>query len=139
MPYVYSTATCPIAYVKYAEPTPSERNDRSSSGYNRVIKEVVINGGHGLADKHLFTPNGVATKVSDEDMEFLLQDQNFQQHHKDGFISYDKKNVDPAKKASNMAKKDGAAPLTPDDFKAGENDWEDCRIYRGIPKNKQYL
>lgn len=136
MNYVYSTATCAIAYVKYQPPIDSENANRASSGYNKVLKRVVINGGHGVNTKHLFTPSGVVTQVSDEDMEFLLQDENFKRHVKAGYMSYDKKKVDPAKKAANMADKDGSSPLTPKDFEKSENEDGDLRVYRGAPKSK---
>lgn len=131
MNYVYSTATCPIAFVKYREPSSS-----SGLGHNQILKKVIIKGGHGLADKHVFTPSGVATQVNDEDMEFLLANDSFQKAVKDGFISYDKRKVEPEKKAKNMAEKDGSAPLTPKDFEKGENDSEDLRIYKGIARSK---
>lgn len=120
MPYIYSTATCPTSYVKY-ETLKEESNRRGSSGYNKIIKQVKINGGHGIADRNLFTPQGVVTYVSEEDMEFLLQDENFQRHMKAGFMSYDKKKVEPSKKSLNMCNRDGSAPLTPKNFEKGKN------------------
>jgi len=131
MNYVYSTATSPIAFVKYKEPS-----EGSSLGHNQILKRVVIKGGHGLADKHVFTPCGVATQVNDEDMEFLLGNDSFQKAIKDGFMTYDKRKVEPEKKAKNMAEKDKSAPLTPKDFDKGENDSDDVRIYKGLPKTK---
>ena len=138
MHYVYSTATCPIAYIKYKPPLESEKSDRrgAGAGHNQILKKVTINGGHGVNTKHLFTPQGVVTQISEEDMDFLLENEAFQRHVKAGYMSYDKKKVDPAKKAVNMSAKDGAAPLTPKDFEKGENDSEDLRIYRGIPQAK---
>lgn len=135
MPYVYSTATCPISYVKYEDPIQGEKKDRASSGYNKILHKVTINGGHGVSNKYFETPMGVATHVSEDDLDFLLQDEHFQMHKRDGFVSHDKKKVDPSKKAANMALKDGSAPLTPKDFEKGENDSDDLRVYKGIPKN----
>jgi hypothetical protein len=134
MPYVYSTATCSTAYVKYK---PTSANG-GGAGHNLVLKKVIINGGHGLNTKHMITPKGIVTQVSDEDMEFLLQDQNFLRHVDAGFITYDKKKIDPEKKANNMADKDGSAPLTPADFEKGENDEGDLRVYKGTPKSKPF-
>lgn len=116
MPYVYSTFTNPVAYVEYEEPSEASK----IRGYNIIVKKVVIKGGHGLATKQLVTPRGVVTQVNESDMDFLLQNKLFQQHVKAEFIAYDKKRIDPEKKAKNMADKDGSAPLTPEDFKDGK-------------------
>jgi len=130
MHYVYSTASCSTAFVRYKEPTESDKS------HNQILKKVIIKGGHGIADKHLFTPCGVVTQVSDEDMDFLLQNEAFKKAVKGGFITYDKKKIDPEKKAKNMAAKDGSAPLTPKDFEKGENDSEGLKVYKGLPKTR---
>lgn len=131
MPYVYSTSTCSTAYVKYAPPSSNESNNRSADGFNRIVKKVIINGGNGVATKHLVTPIGSVTFVSDDDLEFLLQNESFQRHIKEGFITYDKKKVDPEKKVKNMKDRDGSFPLTPKNFEKGQNDSDDLRIYKG--------
>lgn len=138
MPYVYSTATCPISYVQYKPSLDSGKSDRRGAGHghNQVLKKVTINGGHGVSDKHLFTPKGVVTQISEDDMNFLIENESFQKHVIAGYMTYDKKKIEPSKKAANMADKDGSAPLTPKDFEKGENDSEDLRVYRGIPKSK---
>lgn len=135
MHYVYSTASCSTAFVKYKDkPEPEKR--RNSIGHNEILKKVIIKGGHGISDKHFFTPFGVVTQVSDEDMDFLLQNESFKRAVNLGFMSYDKKRIDPEKKARNMEIKDGSSPLTPKDFEKGENDSDDLRIYKGIAKAK---
>ena len=129
MYYVYSTATCSGTYAVY------EQNSSKDLG---IIKKrpdgtkiaIVINGGHGVANKHFVTPRGVVTKVSDEDMEILLADQGFQRHMKAGFLSYEKKEVAPEKKAESMAQKDGSAPLTPADFEEGEASSKETKVYK---------
>ncbi len=129
--YVYSTATCSGTYVEYETGTsarkdigvPKKRPDGTP------IK-ITINGGHGVANKHFVTPKGVVTIVSDADMDILLQNDSFVRHMKAGFITYDKKHVDPAKKAESMARRDGSAPLTPADFSEGENSTKDTPLYK---------
>jgi hypothetical protein len=128
MPYVYSTATGASTYIEYAPD-----NDKNK-GHAVIVRKVTIKGGHGVATKNLITPKGVMTKVTDEELEFLLKDANFQRHMKAGFMNYDKSKVDPEKKATNMAKGDNSAPLTPDDFKEGEHSSAESRIYTGKPK-----
>lgn len=134
MHYVYSTATCPISYVQYAAPSDNEnaKGYRGGTSHNRVLKKVTIEGGHGVANKVLFTPKGVATQVSDDDFEFLMKNESFQTHMKRGYMTVDKKKIEPEKRAKNMADRDGSAPLTPKDFEKGENHSEDLRVYKGI-------
>lgn len=131
MPYVYSTATCSGTYVEY-----KPDNDKGH-GHSVPLKQVTINGGHGVATKHLVTPKGVVTKVTDEELEFLLKNQAFQRHMKAGFMSYDNKKVEPEKKAESMnLKGDNSAPLTPADFQEGKHSDPESRmnIYKGKPK-----
>lgn len=128
MPYVYSTATNATAYVEYKPDLDK------NSGFAEVGKKVIIHGGHGVATKQFVTPKGVATKVSQEDLDFLLKNKSFQNHMKAGFITYDKSKVDTEKRAANMTKADGASPLTPDDFKESEYSTQSARIYMGTPK-----
>lgn len=142
MHYVYSTATCPISYVQYAPPSDSETKSRGGTSHNRVVKKVTIMGGHGVANKVLFTPRGVATQVSDEDFEFLMQNESFKTHMERGYMTVDKKKIEPEKKAKNMADKDGSAPLTPKDFEKGDNDTgdpADIRIYKGLHVQNQSM
>jgi hypothetical protein len=129
MPYVYSTATCTTSYVLYKE------DKDKNSGFAEAVKKVTINGGHGVATKHLVTPKGIVTKVSEDDLAFLLADINFQRHMKAGFMMYEKsKKVDTEKKVENMAKGDNSAPLVPKDFTESKHSDENNRIYKGLPK-----
>ncbi len=74
--------------------------------------------------------------VSDEDLEFLMKNDSFIKHMKAGFLTIDKKEVAPEKKAKDMAQKDGSAPLTPADFAAGENSSTETKVYKkkGAPE-----
>jgi len=127
--YVYSTATCPIDYVVYRKNSSNDLGVIEKHPNGKPMR-VTIKGGHGVANKNLVTPRGVVTQVSDEDMQLLLDDAIFQRHMKAGFMSYDKKNVDPEKKAASMEDKDGSAPLTPKDFEESENSTAENKIYK---------
>lgn len=127
--YVYSTATCPISYVSYVQNSSNDLGVIKKRADGSKIA-VTINGGHGVANKHLVTPKGVVTEVSDEDMEFLLQDRLFQKHMKAGFMAYDKKEIAPAKKAKDMTDKDKSAPLVPSDFEEAEASTGDTKVYK---------
>ena len=111
--YVYSTLTNSNDYVAYM-PTDVKSNAI-------IKKSVTINGGHLLATKHLVTPKGVVTEVSDDDMKVCELDPGFQEHLKNGFLKIEKKNVAPEKIAANMAPKDGSTPKTPKDFDKSES------------------
>ena len=110
--YVFSTLTCDTNYCIYGNQT------------NRDVaiakKKILIHGGHGVANKHVYTPMGVMTEVSEEDMKLLEADVHFQNHVKDGFIKVEKKKADTAKVAADMEQKDGSAPLTPQDYEEGD-------------------
>jgi hypothetical protein len=117
--YVYSTITNGTKYCLY---------DTSLPGPAVLKKYVEIKGGHGINAAHnpnqknnFYTPRGMVTIVSDEDMEFLKGNEAFNRHIKGGFLSVDSKKISAEKKADDMAQKDGSAPLTPQDFEAGEN------------------
>ncbi len=127
--YVYSTATCSGTYVMY-EDTPPTANAVAKKWPNGKPMKITIKGGHGIADKHFFTPKGVVTILTDEEMDVLLQNKSFLRHMDAGHISYEKKNVAPEKKAASMAEKDGSAPLTPKDFEESENSTAGNKIYK---------
>lgn len=107
MPFVYSTATCSTTYVVYAENMPNAPHSVS-------LHKILIKGGANIANKHVMTPRGVATEVSDSDLEILMKDQNFLKAMKLGFITVDKgrseKDID--KKVKDMQSRDGSAPKT---------------------------
>lgn len=128
MPYVYSTATCGTNFVEYA---PAQKHDPHS----KVIRRVVIAGGHGVASKNLITPQGVVTKVSEDELDFLLRNESFNQMVSAGFITYEKsKKVEPEKKVESMEKSDNSAPLKPSDFTKGKSaDDLGGRLYSGAP------
>lgn len=115
MPYVYSTLTCDNLYHHY------ERNETANAQEPGIITaSVLIKGGTGVATKHLVTPMGVVTSVSDEELDFLKKDKNFQEHVKNGFITFDKVKVDPEVAAGKMETRDKSAPYVPQDVKEDE-------------------
>lgn len=129
MPYIYSTLTCCNTFAVFA-PKADE------NALSRVVKRITINGGHGLKNpKGIDTPKGVVTKVSDEDLALLEGMLAFRQHVETGFLSVDKKNVDPEKKAESMSEKDGSAPLTPKDFEKSTDAGDETPTYK-TPKKR---
>lgn len=130
MPFIYSTLTCSNTFVLYAPKSDPH-------ALSRVVKRIEIHGGHGMKNpKALDTPRGVVTRVSDEELELLQQSSSFKRQVAAGFIVVDKKEVDPAKKAADMAEKDASAPLTPDDFVKSEDSTDEIALYKNKKKGK---
>lgn len=107
MVYVFSTLTGSVKYVLYA-----------AGGADLPVadQEVVIAGGTNVPDKHLITPRGVMTSVSDEAYSWLQDDEVFKMHVANGFISVSDKRADPEKVAGDMNTRDASAPLVDADF-----------------------
>lgn len=110
MPYVYSTATADITYPLY---------DKSSAhaAHSVIKRKVTIRGGANLATQtgRLVTPKGMVTRVTDEELDFLMHSEAFLRHKERGFMHVDKSDIDPDKVARDkgMNPKDGSAPITP--------------------------
>jgi hypothetical protein len=106
--FVYSTLSSSQRYTAYDGNKDLPREERS----------VLIKGGANVADKHFQTPRGVVTKITEEQLAFLKKDKMFQRHVERGFITYDDKQVDVEKVASNMEGRDTSSPLEPGDFES---------------------
>lgn len=104
MNYVYSTLTCDNAYTVY---------EKTTGGLTIPKTEVIIHGGTGLANKHLITPIGTVTNVSDDELAMLKTNPVFIEHVKNGFLIVQEggKADDAEKVASDMAVDTGSAPL----------------------------
>lgn len=105
--YVYSTMTAGVTYVTYVN---------SGNDLPEIAHKVHIAGGANVATKHLVTPRGVVTEVSDTDLEHLISNEIFQRHMKNGFIIVDTIKVDPEVKVADMEQADSSAPMVPEDF-----------------------
>lgn len=92
MSYVYSTSSASIRYETEAGP-------------------VTINGGANVSNKHLWTPRGVSTKVTKEQLEALKKVRSFNRKIEDGFFDVSAFEKDANKAARNMTKKDKGAQL----------------------------
>jgi len=105
--YVFSTLTNATKYVDYEE---------GGADLKHEARSVRIEGGTGIATKHLITPLGVMTAIEAKDYEWLKDNFHFKEHVKNGFIKVEKKAYDPEKVASDMPVGDGSAPITPSDY-----------------------
>lgn len=88
--YVYSTVTASIAY-KIGD------------------KTIVIKGGANVTDKHMWTPKGVATKVTREELEELRKIPSFASREESGYFSTSQFEKNPNKVADDMAGADKSA------------------------------
>lgn len=120
MYHVFSTLANSQRYVKYA--------DTPQSNLHIVEREVLIQGGSGIARKSVGTTWGVHTAVSDEDMAWLKDNPSFQQHMANGYIRAEKRQANPEAVAADMSTRQwvrgpsgepirgDAFPITPQDF-----------------------
>ena len=84
MPYVTSTMSASVNYAIYG---------KTAGGLPVVEKEITIAGGANVMNKKLLaTPNGVVTKVTDEELELLEQHPLFKIHKQNGFVRVSKTN-----------------------------------------------
>lgn len=115
MNYVYSTMSAGVTYQTFA-PNVGE-------GIAVVEKSITINGGANVVDKkHVITPKGVVTEVSDADLEILESIWLFKKHKENGFIQVEKKSVSVEKIVADMEERDKSSPVRPEDYK--DNDPE---------------
>ena len=88
--YVYSTVTASIAY-KIGD------------------KTIIIKGGANVTDKHMWTPRGVATEVTREELDELRKIPSFASREKDGYFSTSQFERDANTVAGDMAGADKSA------------------------------
>lgn len=128
MPYVYSTLTASQNYTGYKPHVEGQ-------SHNVPEKHVLIKGGSNVAGRHLHTPIGIATKVTDDELKFLEQHPIFKLHQENGFIKVSTANEDTEKVAGDMETRDKAAPLVPQDFEGKEG----AKPVDGIPEKKGFF
>jgi len=123
--YVYSTLT---ASVRYCAGVPGE------PGMIVPNDGILIEGGANVANKNLITPTGaVVTVIDSDDLERLRADPTFKLHEANGFLKVSEHREDGEKVAAqDMKLRDESAPLTPADFKEGE----EPKVTAETPVNK---
>lgn len=103
--YVYSTLSNNQLYCAY---------ERNPQGANIMTHKVLINGGANVAKgKHIITKQGIVTKISDSDYEFLKTNQTFLDHKKKGYFEIHKIKTPIKMIVKDMKPDDESAPLTP--------------------------
>lgn len=116
MPFIASTMSANVDYVDYYP---------SDSGAHTRKRTVTIKGGAGVASRPhalatgMLTPPGHVTEVTDEELDFLMNNHTFKQQMNAGFLQVLKRDVAPEKATKDMKTTDPSAPLTEKDFKEG--------------------
>lgn len=106
MPYVLSKLANTQIYTQYV---------KGANNLNLPCAKVEIKGGADITNKNLITPEGVLTKITDNELEILKANKDFQLHLEHGHVRYFGKNPDVDKEADKL-EKDTSKPLTPDDY-----------------------
>lgn len=108
--FVYSTLTSSTKYTNWNK-GPGDLAKRTGS--------VLIQGGSNVANKHLVTPRGVVTEVSEEQLKILESNETFKRHKARGYIKVERIKAETIEKAvSDMVQRDPSAPLVPEDYDA---------------------
>ena len=105
--WVFSTLTSSMDYTNY---------EKGGADLPVALPPVHIKGGAGLADKNFVTPDGVGTRVTEQQLEYLRANPVFNLHEKNGFIKVVASEPVPEKAASDMERRDGSAPIVPQDL-----------------------
>ena len=108
--YIYSTLANGQKY----------QNWTSADGVNIPGPFVNIKGGAGIAidggQAAIWTPLGVCTEVTEDQMAILEANESFKNHVKLKFIVVREKKADAEKVAADMNRKDNGAPVTAADY-----------------------
>lgn len=77
---------------------------------------VIINGGAGVANKHLWTPQGVVTNLTDEEYDQVKAYPPFLDYIKSGHFVVSSTENDPNKVAKDMNKDNSAAQMSTEEL-----------------------
>lgn len=104
--FIFSTLASDVAYTNHAQGGADMPID---------LPPVLIKGGAGVANDRIVTPRGVATTVTEGQVEYLRANQVFQLHEKNGFVMVSDTYADPDIVAADMTGRDNSAPVVPQD------------------------
>lgn len=107
--YVYSTLASDVAYTNHVP---------GGGDLPIPLPPVLIKGGAGVANDRFVTPRGVATEVTEAQVEYLRANQVFKLHEWNGFVVIEAQKVDPDQMAAVMTGRDNSAPMVAQDLPA---------------------
>lgn len=111
--FIFCTLASDVAYTNHAQ---------GGGDMPIELPPVVIKGGAGVANDRIVTPRGVATEVTEEQVEYLRQNEIFKLHEKNGFVMVSESYADPDTVAADMTGRDNSAPVVPQDNIAPDAD-----------------
>lgn len=110
--FVYSTLSADNMYGPY-DPGAADLPVRKGS--------VLIKGGANVVGaKHLITPRGMVTRITEEQLALCRADVTFAAHEANGFLTVESKQVDADHVAADMVGRDLSSPLVPQDLTNAE-------------------
>lgn len=83
-------------------------------------QRVLVAGGANVPSKHMVTSAGVATRVTQTELEIIQKDPAFKIHRENGFVRVESQKHDVEKVVVDMARADESAPDTESDAAANE-------------------
>lgn len=107
--YIFSTLSSDMAYTNY---------EGGGADMPIELPPVHIKGGANVADGRIDTPQGVMTKVTEQQLEYLRANPVFRMHEKNGFIVVSQEAAPIEKVVGDMEGRDNSAPVTPMDLPA---------------------
>lgn len=108
---VFSTLASSVAYTNHVQ---------GGADLPIALEPVTIHGGAGVANDRIVTPRGVATRVTEEQVEYLRANPIFRLHEENGFVMVSDHDVAPDIAAADMTGRDNSAPVVPQDNIAGD-------------------
>ena len=131
MPVIVSTLSSDQAYTKWNKPEVDSKSKVSRPAIPG--KPILIKGKANITTKHLVTPEGVITTVTDEQLAELQTIKAFTDHVAGGHLKIMAREVPVEKAVRDMKDRDESAPLSIEkgDFKKGG------RAAGVAPKNSQ--
>lgn len=94
----------------------------NDQNYATLDGTVFIAGQANVMTKHMYTPRGRVTEISDEQYTQLKNNHVFNLHKENGFIAVENRKEDPDKVATDMEASDKSAPLTEEQLVAEGNE-----------------
>ena len=104
--FIFSTLASDVAYTNHAQ---------GGADLPIELPPVLVKGGAGVMNDRIVTPRGVATEVTEEQVEYLRQNEIFKLHEKNGFVMVSDSYADPDTVAADMTGRDNSAPIVPQD------------------------
>lgn len=105
--HVFSTLANDQRYRNYA---------KGSADLPLRAGEVLINGGAGVANDRIITPEGVKTVINEDEYKLLRDNPTFMLHYDNGFITVSEGGGDADKVADDMNANDPSRPPKPEQF-----------------------